>query len=103
MGYELTNSSGKVILVGVPRFGSKTNIYTLPLHFGKTILGSHGGESNPELDIPRYMNLLRMNFWNLNKFISKRYNLDQINEAISDMRNGSSAGRIMIDMKFENS
>ena len=103
MGYELTNSSGKVILVGVPRLGSKTNIYTLPLHFGKTILGSHGGESNPELDIPRYMNLLRMNFWNLNNFISKRYNLDQINEAISDMRNGSTAGRIMIDMKFEDS
>ncbi len=100
MGYELTNSNGKVVLVGVPKVGNKTGIYTLPLHFGKKIIGSHGGESHPENDIPRYMNLLKNNFWNLNNFISKRYELEQINEAIQDMKNGSSAGRLIIDMKF---
>ena len=100
MGYEITKSTGKVVLVGVPKAGNKTGIYTLPLHFGKTISGSHGGESNPEFDIPRYMNLLKMNFWNLNNFISKRYELEQINEAIKDMKNGLSAGRLIIDMKF---
>ena len=43
-GYELTHSKGRVILVGVPPKDSNIRIYSLPLHFGKIILGSHGGE-----------------------------------------------------------
>ena len=55
---------------------------------------------DPEVDIKRYMNLLTKNFWNLDNFISRRYQLEQINEAINDMKKGISAGRIVIDMKF---
>ena len=44
LGYEITSFKGKVVLVGVPRKGNNINIYSLPLHFGKTIIGSHGGE-----------------------------------------------------------
>ena len=58
MGYELTDYKGRIILVGVPKSGNNINIFSLPLHFGKTISGSHGGETNPASDIPRYMKLL---------------------------------------------
>ena len=34
-----------------------SKINTLPLHFGKSITGSHGGDCSPENDIPRYLNL----------------------------------------------
>jgi len=67
------------------------------LHFGKKILGSHGGESNPEKDIPRFLKLYNQNKLNLDDLISARYPLSKINVAIDDMRQGLSAGRIIID------
>ena len=49
--YELTASDGKTILGGVPK--NKITIYSLPLHFKKILTGSHGGDSVPDLEIPR--------------------------------------------------
>ncbi len=98
MGYELVSTQGRVVLVGVPSKGSNINIYSLPLHFGKTISGSFGGECKPEIDIPRYMQLLKQGKWSLKNIVSTRYNLDQINDAILSMREGRTAGRVMIDM-----
>ena len=57
MGYQITKSQGRVILVGVPSKGNDISIYSLPLHFGKGLIGSHGGETEPHLDIPRYHTL----------------------------------------------
>ncbi len=46
--YRPTVDEERTILVGVPLHGRETRIATLPLHFGKVIKGSHGGESRPE-------------------------------------------------------
>jgi Zn-dependent alcohol dehydrogenase len=97
-GYEILNSQGKMILVGVPRQGQNINIFTLPLHFGKTITGSHGGESNPHNDIPRYCKLFKENIAYFEKLISRRYKLENINDAIHEMKLGTTPGRILIDM-----
>ncbi len=97
-GYELTHSKGRVILVGVPPKDSNIRIYSLPLHFGKIILGSHGGECEPDLDIPRYLKLLINKKINFEGLITSRYSLNDINIAINTMRSGSSSGRIMIDL-----
>ena len=97
-GYELINSKGRVILVGVPPKDSHIKIYSLPLHFGKIILGSHGGECIPELDIPRYLKLLTNKKINFEGLITSRFSLNDINIAINTMRSGSSSGRIMIDL-----
>ena len=93
----LTNE-GRLILVGVPRKNNNINIFSLPLHFGKQIIGSHGGESQPHLDIPRYLKLFKNNMAEFKVLISKRYSLEDINLAISDMKEGKSAGRILIEM-----
>ena len=95
-GYELLSPKGRVILVGVPAKGQKTSLYTLPLHFGKTIIGTHGGETIPQADIPRYMNLFHARHIDLNVLISEIQGLDQINLMISNMRDGASAGRCLI-------
>ena len=97
-GYEILNNSGRLILVGVPRKGNNINIFSLPLHFGKVITGSHGGETNPTEDIPRYINLFKENIASYKKLITQRFKLNQINDAIELMKNGYSAGRIIIDM-----
>jgi len=59
MGYDLVKHQGRVTLVSVPTKGNNISIYSLPLHFGRQISGSHGGEAVPQEDIPRYHGLYR--------------------------------------------
>ncbi len=96
LGYEITKPMGKVALVGVPIEGQNINIFSLPLHFGKTIFGSHGGESNPNSDISRYLSLIKEKNLQIDKLITGRFELEEINKAIEFMKSGQSAGRIMI-------
>jgi S-(hydroxymethyl)glutathione dehydrogenase/alcohol dehydrogenase len=96
MGYELTKPQGRVILVGVPRKGNTIDIYSLPLHFGKRLSGSHGGEAAPEQDIPRYQALYAVGRIQLRELITGRYELDEINTAIASMRDGTLAGRCLV-------
>ncbi len=97
MGYLNIKSSGRLVLVGVPKYTENISIFTLPIHFGKKIIGSYGGECNPEEDIPRYLKLVKNGLLNLDPIISKRYSLSEINEAIYSMRTGEAAGRVLID------
>ena len=99
MGYKLSNEKGRVILVGVPRSGNNINIYSLPLHFGKIIKGSHGGESVPHIDIPRYQKLLNAGYIELKSLITERFSLEDINTAIQRMRSGKLTGRCVIKME----
>jgi len=96
--YNLTSAKGRTILVGVPPKGHEAKIYTLPLHFEKTISGSHGGEAHPEIDIPNYMKLVDSGGMDLKSLISKHYSLDEINNALDDMRNGVFPGRCIINI-----
>ncbi len=98
LGYQITKPQGRVTLVGVPKKGNNVTIYSLPLHFGKELSGSHGGEAIPQLDIPRYNNLYKAGKLQLRNLLSKTYTLEQINEAISDMRSGTISGRCLIKM-----
>ncbi len=86
--YETTSSSGRTVLVGVPKAGDKVSIYTLPLHFEKEIFGSHGGESNPSIDIPRYLKVYKDKGLDYRSMITHRYGLSEINKAIDDIRAG---------------
>ena len=96
MGYKMTDIKGRVILVGVPRIGNNINLFSLPLHFGKTILGSHGGEIKPELDILRYLNLIEKKKIDLEILISKYCKLEEINLPISELKDNKIPGRVMI-------
>ena len=95
--YNLTHPDGKTILCGVPKKGDNVSIYTLPLHFKKIFKGSHGGDSRPHIDIPRYIKLLSTKKINLNEIITHEYPLENINDAISTLRKGQ-AGRVIIKM-----
>ena len=96
--YELTKDQGRTILVGVPAKGREPQIYTLPLHFGKVLTGSHGGNGNPSEDIPRYMQLEKRGRLQLKPLFTERFTLYQINEAIERMRSGDLVGRALIEM-----
>lgn len=93
---RLTNARGRTVLVGVPPKDSTAAIATLPLHFEKRLIGSHGGESRPDVDIPRYVRLVADGKLSLSGFVGRRYPLDDVNTAIDDMRSGRLAGRALV-------
>jgi S-(hydroxymethyl)glutathione dehydrogenase/alcohol dehydrogenase len=88
--YELTSRHGICVLFGVMRFDQKVSLNTLPLHFGRTLTGSEGGQSQPHIDIPRYLRMMDDGAFDLDDFVSHRCKLEDINSAISRMRSGES-------------
>tara|TARA_B100002003_G_C14123181_1_gene540253 strand:- start:854 stop:1924 length:1071 start_codon:yes stop_codon:yes gene_type:complete len=100
-GWKLTQDQGRTILVGVPAKGKETQLYTLPLHFGKKITGSHGGNGYPTDDIPRYMLLSKLGKLNLSNLITETHSLMEINQAIERMKNGKLSGRCLIEFVSE--
>ena len=95
--YNLTHPDGKTILVGVPQKGDNISIPSLPLHFNKVLAGSHGGEAEPDKDIPRFIRLMNAGKLNFDGLITHEFSLDSINEAIKLFRSGE-AGRIVLNM-----
>lgn len=97
MAYQLTHPHrGRTILVGVPKAGQQISIYSLQLHFGKILTGSHGGDAQPDIEIPRYLSLCQQGKLNLKALITDHFDFNDINQAIARMRDGSITGRALI-------
>jgi len=96
--YTATGEDGMAILAGVPGCGDKMSIDSFPLHLGRRLCGSHGGDTVPDADIPRYYDLYRRGALPLDGLITDRVPLAGINEAIERMRRGDIVGRCLIDM-----
>jgi S-(hydroxymethyl)glutathione dehydrogenase / alcohol dehydrogenase len=85
---DLVSPSGKVVFVGVTAKGEKMLLDSTPLHFGKKIVASYGGSSNPAYDIPRLIQLEMAGRFDLKGMITQELSLDKINDAIELMRAG---------------
>ena len=85
-------------MVGVMDRKDSLDIWTYPLHFNQELIGSSGGQCNPAYDIPKIVKLLDEKILDLNQLIGATYTLDQINNAIDDLRFGSIPGRLMISL-----
>jgi Zn-dependent alcohol dehydrogenase len=94
--YEVSASDARVILVGVPKAGNKASIYTLPLHFGKLLKGSEGGQSKPDKDIPFLLQLVSDGQLSFEDYPTHSFLLSSVNQAISHLKNGT-IGRMIID------
>ena len=95
--YNMTKGTGKTVMAGVLHHQKPITIDAFPLHFGRQIIGSHGGGTKPDVDIPRYIRLYQQGKLKLDEQITHRYSLDDINEAIDVVQKGE-AGRCLIIM-----
>jgi S-(hydroxymethyl)glutathione dehydrogenase/alcohol dehydrogenase len=71
-----------------PEQGKFIKIDPFELISGKKIYGSWGGGCKPDIDIPRLTKSFKSGTFPLNKLITKRYSLEQVNEALLDLENG---------------
>lgn len=95
--YNMTSSTGKTILAGVTHYQQLVTIDAHPLHFGRQIIGSHGGDTRPDIDIPRYIQLNKLGKLKLEEQITHKFPLDDINAAVNVVQNGE-ASRCIISM-----
>jgi S-(hydroxymethyl)glutathione dehydrogenase/alcohol dehydrogenase len=86
--FGLVSPVGRCVGVGVMPHDRKIAINTLPLHLGKTLRGSHGGESLPADDIPRLVRMMQAGVFDPHGFVSHRVTLPEVNDAIAQMRSG---------------
>jgi S-(hydroxymethyl)glutathione dehydrogenase/alcohol dehydrogenase len=96
--YSATAKAGMTILAGVPSLGDRMTLDSFPLHFGRRLVGSHGGDTVPDVDIPRYYELYRRGILPLDQLITDRVPLAGLNGALEAMRCGDILGRCLIDM-----
>jgi S-(hydroxymethyl)glutathione dehydrogenase/alcohol dehydrogenase len=82
---SVRKSGGKCVFATHPTANEKIMIDPFDLICGKQIQGSWGGDSIPEEDIPKFAQLYRDGKLPLGKLLTRRYSLDQINEALDDL------------------
>jgi len=91
---------GVAVVIGNANFKDKLVIDPRQLNMGKQLRGTWGGDNNPDVDFPRYCQLIKYGRLNLDPLMSPPYSLDEINKALTDLARGH-AVRPLIDMSRE--
>lgn len=82
---SVRRGGGRCIFASHPANHETIKIDPYELICGKQIEGSWGGASDPDRDIPALAESYRKGWLPLEKLITKRYKLNQINEALADL------------------
>ena len=82
------DNGGTCVIAGNVPYGERMGINPFDLIKGKKIIGTWGGETNPDQDIKRYIQLCQEGKLNLDFLTASLYSLEEINSAIEDLRQG---------------
>ncbi|MEZ4629220.1 MAG: Zn-dependent alcohol dehydrogenase [Deinococcales bacterium] len=88
-GLELLRRAGSLVMVGMPASGAKMTFEAVDFaDAAKHIMGSKMGSIRPHIEIPKLIELYLAGRLKLDELISNRYPLDQINQAIHEVKQG---------------
>jgi S-(hydroxymethyl)glutathione dehydrogenase/alcohol dehydrogenase len=90
---------GSAVIIGNARQGQHLNLDPKELNQGKRVLGTWGGDNQPDIHYPRYCNLIHYGQLDPKPLIGRSYSLSQIEQAICDLEQGQ-ALRPLIDMSL---
>jgi NDMA-dependent alcohol dehydrogenase len=91
IGLSLIRPGGAVVFTGLAPMGSSTNLPgSILVRQEKTVKGSYYGSANPPVDFLRIAVDYLEGRLPLDRLISHRYQLNQVNEAYADMLSGTS-------------
>lgn len=94
-GVGADNFGGMAILVGIPQ--EKVAIDPALFTSGQRIFRGSLGASFPDRDFPMYLRWHQEGKFPLDKLITRRYRLEQINEACHDLHSGQILGRAILE------
>ena len=81
-------------IVGAPAFGTEVPVDVWGILLGRTVRGIVQGDSVPDLFIPRLIDLYKLGRFPFDRLL-KTYKLDQINEAVEDLKKGAVIKAVM--------
>ncbi|MCB4790669.1 MAG: zinc-binding dehydrogenase [Elusimicrobia bacterium] len=88
MAFNSINNKGTTVIAGNLKHGERISINPFDLIVGKKIIGTWGGETYPDVDIPVYIELYLSKKLKLNELITNTYDLQNINTAFADLEQG---------------
>lgn len=94
---SVRREGGLCVFASHPAYGERISIDPYDLICGRQIKGSWGGGCNPDEAIPKFAALYREGRLPLERLLTKRYSLDQINNALDDLEAGR-VGRPLVEL-----
>jgi S-(hydroxymethyl)glutathione dehydrogenase/alcohol dehydrogenase len=85
LAFSLIKKQGLCLFASHPAFGEKISLDPHELICGKTIKGSWGGNSFPDIDIPKLAKIITKNNLPVDLLLSDTYSLMDINQALTDL------------------
>ncbi|MFE2941866.1 alcohol dehydrogenase catalytic domain-containing protein [Streptomyces sp. NPDC059255] len=94
--FAATAPGGTTVTVGLPNPEARASISPLVVTAqARTIVGSYLGSAVPARDIPRYADMWRKGLLPVEKLISSHITLDEINEAMDTLADGTALRQII--------
>lgn len=82
------SQGGAAVVVGNARQGETLALDPKQLNQGKRLLGTWGGDNQPDRDYPRYMKLLAAKKFDVGLILDKSYALEKVNAGLDDLEAG---------------
>jgi Zn-dependent alcohol dehydrogenase len=96
-GLELIRRSGTLVLVGMPASGVKLSIEAANFaNDGQHVVGSKMGSTRLRVDVPKLLALYQEGRLKLDELITKRYPLEEINEAVAAVKQGDAVRNVIV-------
>lgn len=97
---SVRRGGGKCVFASHPAHDERISLDPFELISGKQIIGSWGGESKPDTDIPLFAKAYLDGILPLEELITHRYPLEGINDALNDIKNRK-VGRALLEIAPE--
>jgi Zn-dependent alcohol dehydrogenase len=96
-GMELLRKAGTIVLVGMPATGVKLSIEAVNFAGdGQHMMGSKMGSTRLRLDVPKLVELYQEGRLKLDELVTKRYPLEEINEAVAAVKRGEALRNVIV-------
>lgn len=95
---QMTGKGGKVTVTAVGRLGEKAaHVHAGHLiSYQRQVRGALFGDCNPLYDVPRLLRLYRSGDLKLDELITRRYRLDEVNDAYRDLADGKNIRGVVV-------
>ena len=93
----LKSRSGKAVIVGNVSHGESVNIFPADFNDGKSLLGTWGGNSDPDQDMGLFSEIIQKNKQFVDKLCPTMFYLEEINDALDAMRK-KTVGRAVLNL-----
>lgn len=89
--------NGRIVIVGMPAVGTQSVYDPVSLAaWGQRIVGTKMGNTILSQDIPELLKLYAEGQYQLDTLISGRFTLDQVNEAMDEVRSGKAVKNVIV-------